>query len=89
MKNVLTTDEYGNKFWFKNGKRHREDGPAIEYANGDKFWFINGKCHREDGPAVELNNGTYFEYWLDGKKLNFPNDIRLTKEQMELYIAFI
>jgi hypothetical protein len=40
-----------------NGKRHREDGPAIEYANGYKSWFLNGKRHREDGPAVEYADG--------------------------------
>ena len=89
MKNVLTTDEYGNKFWFKNGKRHREDGPAVEYANGDKYWYKDSKYHREDGPAVETKNGTCFGYYLDGKQLNFPNDIRLTKEQMELYLTFM
>jgi len=66
LKNGLKADKYGNKRWYKNGK-----------------W------HREDGPAVEENNGTYFEYWLDGKKLNFPTDIRLTKGQMELYITFM
>ena len=24
-----------------NGKLHREDGPAIEYANGYKSWYLN------------------------------------------------
>ncbi len=24
--------------WVKNGKYHRKDGPAIEYATGDKGW---------------------------------------------------
>lgn len=27
---------------------HREDGPALEYANGDKRWFINGVEYPED-----------------------------------------
>lgn len=27
----------------KNGNLHREDGPAIEYANGQKVWYIRGK----------------------------------------------
>ena len=89
MKNGLKVDKCGTKRWYKNGKLHREDGPASEYANGDKYWYKNGKSHREDGPAVEIKNGTYFEYYLDGKKLNFPNDIRLAKEQMELYLTFM
>jgi len=41
-----------------NDKLHREDGPAIEYANGTKEWYKNGKLHREDGPAVECADGT-------------------------------
>ena len=56
----------GNKSWYLNGKRHREDGPAVECADGDKFWYLNGKLHREDGPAVEYANG--YKYWyLNGK----------------------
>jgi hypothetical protein len=27
----------GDKCWYLNGKLHRTDGPAIEYANGDKI----------------------------------------------------
>ena len=33
----------GSKVWMKDGVRHREDGPAIEYKNGDKDWFLFGK----------------------------------------------
>ena len=53
--------------WFLNGKYHREDGPALEYANGDKYWYKNGKFHREDGPACEYASGS--KYWyLEGKE---------------------
>ena len=45
---------------------HREDGPAVESANGDKKWYLNGKLHREDGPAVEDTDG-YKEWYLNGK----------------------
>ena len=24
-------------------KPHREDGPAVEYANGTKYWYLNGE----------------------------------------------
>ena len=37
------TDDAGNKFWFLNGEYHREDGPAIEFANGNKSWYLHGK----------------------------------------------
>jgi hypothetical protein len=58
----------GDKYWYLNGKRHREDGPAIEASDCYKSWFLNGKCHREDGPAVEYAGGD--KYWyLNGKYL--------------------
>lgn len=50
----------GSKEWYLNDKRHREDGPAVEYVNGDKFWYLNGNLHREDGPACEYVNGDKF-----------------------------
>ena len=50
--------KYSNcKAWYKEGELHREDGPAVEYANGDKSWYKENKLHREDGPAVEYVNG--------------------------------
>jgi antitoxin component YwqK of YwqJK toxin-antitoxin module len=56
----------GTKYWYLNGKLHREDGPAVEYSNGTKYWYLNDKQHREDGPAVEYSNGTKCWY-LNGK----------------------
>ena len=57
----------GAKFWYKEGKYHRLDGPAIEWADGDKQWLIEGNLHREDGPAIEHLNGT--KYWYkDGDR---------------------
>jgi hypothetical protein len=45
---------------------HREDGPAIEYANGTKRWYLNDKLHREDGPAIEYANGDK-HWYLDNE----------------------
>jgi len=64
---ISETDEYGNKYWYLNGKLHRVDGPAIELADGDKYWYLNDKRHREDGPAIERANGDKFWY-LNGKQ---------------------
>jgi hypothetical protein len=58
----------GNKEWFLNGKKHREDGPAVERANGAKEWWLNGKQHREDGPAIEYYDG-YKAWFLNGQQL--------------------
>jgi antitoxin component YwqK of YwqJK toxin-antitoxin module len=56
----------GDKYWYLNGKRHREDGPADELSDGTKFWYLNGNRHREDGPAEEYNNGSK-TWYLNGK----------------------
>jgi len=61
----VEVDDGGSKYWYLNDQYHREDGPAIECADGDKHWYLNGKCHREDGPAVEYANGTKHWYLND------------------------
>ena len=54
--------------WYnKERKFHREDGPAIEWADGQKAWYINGNLHREDGPAVEWTNG-HKEWYINGNR---------------------
>lgn len=65
----------GAKVWYKEGKKHREDGPAIEWDNGFKYWYKNGLQHREDGPAIEYypeyeheDLEDYREWYLEGKK---------------------
>ena len=58
----------GTKQWYLNGKQHREDGPAIEYANGNKFWYINDELHREDGPSIDCAGGG--KHWYINGKLH-------------------
>ncbi len=62
---IVNVDEYGTKRWYLNGNLHREDGPAVEYANGKKYWYLNDNLHREDGPAVEESDGTKWWYLND------------------------
>jgi hypothetical protein len=38
-----TTDADGTKYWYLDGKLHREDGPAYVGCNGSKHWFLDGK----------------------------------------------
>jgi len=66
----MTINANGDKEWKVDGKLHREDGPAIEYANGDKAWHVNGKHHREDGPAIEYTNG-YKAWCLNGYQIEY------------------
>ena len=88
--NKLETKKYYNA----EGKLHREDGPAREYADGSKSWYLNGKRHREDGPAVECVNGDKFWYlndkrhrkdgpaveWSNGNEEWYLNDEEVTEE---------
>ena len=65
---TVKVGENKTKHWYLNGKFHREDGPAVEWANGTKWWCLNDKLHREDGPAIEYADGT--KYWyLNGEQL--------------------
>ncbi|HED38330.1 MAG TPA: hypothetical protein ENI76_08825 [Ignavibacteria bacterium] len=63
-------NENGDKYYTLNGKIHRKNGPAVEYANGNKYWYVDDKCHREDGPAVECANGDKFWY-LNGNEIEY------------------
>jgi antitoxin component YwqK of YwqJK toxin-antitoxin module len=74
-------DEKGNKYWYLNGLLHREDGPAVELANGTKQWYLNGQLHRTDGPAIEFKNGEK-RWYLNGKlcrKGKFTINVKLTE----------
>jgi hypothetical protein len=51
---VMTVTASGDKEWRNGaGELHREDGPAVECANGDRAWFFRDRLHRVNGPAVE------------------------------------
>ena len=62
---VQIDDEEGGLHWYLDGKRHREDGPAILRPNGSLYWYKNGVRHREDGPAIEYAAGDCWWY-IDG-----------------------
>jgi hypothetical protein len=62
---TVKVNSSGDKFWFVDGKRHREDGPACEYSDGSKVWCLNDELHREDGPAYEGSNGSKYWYLND------------------------
>jgi hypothetical protein len=73
----------GSKMWYLYGKRHREDGPAVELAHGDKHWYMDGLRHREDGPAVEYHDGGKLWY-LHGKNYN-GNVVAWAKDVLKLH----
>ena len=47
-------DSDGTKRWYnENGQLHREDGPAVERADGRKEWHVNGKFYNTIPEWVE------------------------------------
>ena len=85
---TVKVSDNGDKSWWLDGKRHRVDGPAIEYADGTKFWYQNNKCHRTDGPAVELADGTK-NWWLDDKCLTQAQWLEAVKPKVASCIGKI
>ena len=68
-KQFIKTTKYGTWYYSDEAMAvlHREDGPAVDNANGDKYWYLNDERHREDGPAYEGANGD--KYWyLNGER---------------------
>ena len=68
----------GTEIWYKNGKYHRLDGPAVIRGNGTEIWYKDGLYHREDGPAVIHSNGEKY-WWVDGMPVAM-NDPFFTKK---------
>lgn len=99
MKNGMHEEE-GVFKWYKNGKLHREDGPAIETLKRTKHWYINGERHRVDNPAVEWASGDREWYcndklhheegpaieWADGKKEWYLNGKKIEEEEFNHWL---
>lgn len=90
LKYRIVVGNGGTRRYYNNlGQLHREDGPAIVYADNTKVWYQNGVLHREDGPAIERSNGATAWYrngvlhredgpaveWYDGHKEWFQNGV--------------
>ncbi len=67
-------DEYGNKYWYKYWKIHRDnDQPAIICTDGNKYWYQNDQLHRDnDQPAVICTDGN--KYWYQNGEIHRDND---------------
>jgi hypothetical protein len=70
--NVPTVDNgchtiKGAKVYFRDGCKHRPNGPAVIQKDGTKEYFIKGVRHRSGSkPAVIYPDGR-LEYWEEGK----------------------
>ncbi len=67
---------YNIERWYRDGKLHRDDGPAeISYFDDqldEEYWYRHGKLHRKDGPAeIWYECGQIIkEYWCRDDKLH-------------------
>ena len=68
----------GKKYWYLNGKRHREDGPAIEWASGNKLWYLNGKCLTEEQHKKAMNPP---KPSCEGKEVEIDGIVYVLKEK--------
>jgi hypothetical protein len=64
----IADDTYGTKEWYRYGKYHRLDGPAVEEADGSQWWYQYGKLHRLEGPAWEMADGSK-EWWISDNQI--------------------
>jgi len=48
------TDRVMVRIWDLNGKRHRENGPAMEYSYTSNSWCLYGKLYGEEGWKKEM-----------------------------------
>ena len=96
LKYRVEIDEDGTRCYYNNaGQLHRDDGPAVEYADGSKRWYQNGQKHRTDGPAIEYATGDKYWYqnvqlhrtdgpaieYANGRKRWFINDVEMSEAE--------
>ena len=78
LKYRVEVDEDGSRRYYNSAELlHRDDGPAIERANGTKYWYQNGDLHRTDGPAIE---------WANGGKAWYINGRMMTEAEFKLAV---
>jgi hypothetical protein len=63
---VITWDDETKTWYDSNDKPHRDDGPAVIYADGGEEWYQHGVRHRDDGPAAIFADGDK-SWWQHGK----------------------
>ena len=88
MQNITLEDRVEYRL---EGKLHRVEGPAVEWADGAREWWENGQRHRVGGPAVEWADGSR-SWWENGVQIpeptlerEFEEEIRKTEAEDLIY----
>lgn len=66
-------EENGNIIYYKDDKRHREDGPAVLFSNGNGWHYLNDISYTKEE----------FEQWLAKKELNEKLETTLESKPKE------
>ena len=83
----------GTKWWYREGKIHRDGAPAVIFPNGVEEWWQNGRRHRDGGPAVIFPSsaavnpeGRGVRQWWSGGKLireDLPGPVQRYRSMMK------
>ena len=58
----------GDISWFKDGKYHKEDGPAVKNKDTQyRKYIVNGQFHRTDGPAYISADANTKRWYQEGE----------------------
>lgn len=64
------------QYWFMNGKKHRDDGPAVIYKHDDhRKWYIHGKFYgttngKDEKPPAEWEFAKYAQGLQEGRNVS-------------------
>ena len=101
LKYRIEVDKFGTRHYYNSaGELHRDDGPAVVFADDTKQWYQNDKLHRTDGPAIEYANGTKQWYqngllhridgpaveWADGNEFWYINGCLMSEAEFKLAV---
>jgi len=56
----------GDRYYFRDGQKHRDSGPAVIMTDGTREYWVEGKLHNPHGPAID--GPARKEHWLNGKR---------------------
>ena len=51
-KDGLHINELGTKRWFKDGKLHRDDGPAVIWSDDEQYWYKNDERYEPSAHEI-------------------------------------
>jgi hypothetical protein len=69
---AVTREKFQFKAFYKKGKLHRDNGPAIIHFEY-RAYYVEGLRHRLEGPAVYYTGGLK-EYWVNDVQIKHHVD---------------